>query len=80
MQQPASTVLRRKRADTQTERQRHKETETETPRDRDTDTEKETWRERETDTQKSNSRENSNSKTLFYQDCSLDSVKNLSNN
>ena len=25
-------------------------------------------------------RENSNSKTLFYKDCSLGSVKNLSNN
>ena len=31
-------------------------------------------------TQRENSNSNSNSKTLFYKDCSLGSVKNLSNN
>ena len=36
--------------------------------------ERERWRGRERE------RENSNWKTLFYKDCSLGSVKNLSNN
>ena len=30
--------------------------------------------------QRERERENSNSKTLFYKDCSLGSIKNLSNN
>ena len=37
-------------------------------------------RDRETDRQTNRERENSNSKTLFYKDCSLGSVKNLTNN
>ena len=37
-------------------------------------------REREGGKIKGGRRENSNSKTLFYKDCSLGSVKNLSNN
>ena len=35
-------------------------------------------REREREREKERERENSNSKTLFYKDCSLGSVKNLS--
>ena len=45
---------------------------------------KERQRERDRDRQRERDRdrqrENSNSKTLFYEDCSLGSVKNLSNN
>ena len=37
-------------------------------------------REREREREKERERENSNSKTFFYKDCSLGSVKNLSNN
>ena len=37
-------------------------------------------RERQTDRQTETQRENSNTKTLFYKDCSLGSVKNLSIN
>ena len=40
------------------------------------------YREREKERERERERENSdsNSKTLFYKDCSLGSVKNLSNN
>ena len=36
--------------------------------------------EEEEERERERERENSNSKTLFYKDCSLGSVKNLSNN
>ena len=52
------------------------ERERQTDRDRDTETESE----RETETERQRESSNSNSKTLFYKDCSLGSVKNLSNN
>ena len=44
--------------------------------------ERERERERERDRERERERENSisNSKTLFYKDCSLGSFKNLSNN
>ena len=42
---------------------------------------KEKWgKERQRERDRDRQRENSNSKTLFYEDCSLGSVKNLSNN
>ena len=50
----------------------HEEEEKEEEEEGEEEEEEERERERE--------RENSNSKTLFYKDCSLGSVKNLSNN
>ena len=64
---------------TRTDRQGHADGETEKrqgQRDRHTERQRHTRRAR--DAQRENS--NSNSKTLFYKDCSLGSVKNLSNN
>ena len=54
---------------TQTQRQKHG------LRDRSRETRRET--DRQTDRQRETETENSNWKTLFYKDCSLDSVKNL---
>ena len=57
--------------DRQRERERETETETERQTDRQTD------RQTETDRQTDRETENSNSKILFYKDCSLGSVINL---
>ena len=57
---------------TRFERERERKKERERQIDRQTETDRQTDRQTET--------ENSNSKTLFYKDCSLGSVKNLSNN
>ena len=64
------------------ERERERERETERERQRERDRERETDRQTETerDTQTDRQTDNANSKTLFYKDCSLGSVKNLSSN
>ena len=65
-----------------TEREREREREEREKRERERERERtrdtETQSERETERQRESS--NSNSKILFYKDCSLGSVKNLSNN
>ena len=48
---------------------------TSSKRERETETDRQTDRQRQADRQAG--RENSNSKKLFYRDCSLGSVKNL---
>ena len=58
---------RQRQTDRQTDRQRNRERETDRQTDRQTDTQRNRERERE--------RESSNSKTLFYKECSLGSVK-----
>ena len=63
---------RERERERQRQRDRDRDRETERQRDRDRD------RQRQTDRQADRQTENSNSKTLFYKDCSLGSVKNLS--
>ena len=66
--------LRERETDRQTDRDRQTLRQTETQTDRQIDRERHRQTDRDTHT------ENSNSKTLFYKDCGLGSVKNLSNN
>ena len=65
------------RAHTHTERERKRQTDRdrETDRDRQRETDRERHRETETETHNRGGERNSNSKTVFYKDCSLCSVK-----
>ena len=69
--------------ETERERERERETERERDRERDRERQREKLRERETQrethTHRDRERENSNSKPLYYKDCSLGSVKKNNN-
>ena len=86
---PASPSVNRQRRGRGAERERDGETDRQTDRQRQTDKQADRERDRQTDrdrdrqtnrqTDRQTDRENSNLKTLFYKDCSLGSVKDLSN-